>query len=66
MHQNGGSILGLKDDRPDLQIQSAPFRIKINESRTSPPNFRLIGPQTKQDRTFDEIWAVKKKLNFSF
>ena len=65
MHQNRGSILGLKDDRPDLQNQSPQCRLKINESRTSSPNFRSIGLQTKRDRTFDEIWAVKKKLCFS-
>ena len=65
MHQNRGSILGLKDDRLDLQIRSPPFRLKINESQTSSPNFRSIGPQTKRDHAFDEIWAVKKKLCFS-
>ena len=38
--------------------------MKINESRTSPTNFRSISPQAKWDRTFDEIWAVKKKTEF--
>ena len=45
-------------------IQSPLFRMKINQSWTSPSNFRSIGPQTKQDRAFDEIWAVKKKTEF--
>ena len=64
-HQNRGSVLELKDNRTELQILSPPFRLKINESWTSLPSFRSIGPQTKQDRTFDEIWTVKKKLSFS-
>ena len=64
MHQNRGSVLGLKNDHLDLQIRSPPFTLKINESQTSPPNFRSIGPQKKRDRTFDEIWAVKKNWVF--
>ena len=47
-----------------LQIRSLPFRLKINESQTSPLNFRSIGPQKKQDWTFDEVWTVKKKTKF--
>ena len=62
--QHRGTVLGLKHDLPELQNRSPPFRWKINESSTSPPNFRSIEPQTKRDQTFDEIWAVKRKTAF--
>ena len=60
-HQNISTVLGLNDNHSELQIQSSPFRLNTNESRTSPQNFRPIGPQTKRDQTFDEIWAMKRK-----
>ena len=57
-------LLSLSNDFLKLQIRSSPFRLKINESRNSPPNFSSIGPRTKWDQTFDEIWAWWEKLAF--
>ena len=51
------------------QIRCPPFRMNINKSPTSPPNFRSIEPQMNRYRLFDQIWAVKikeKKTVFFF
>ena len=50
---------------PELQIQSPPFRLEINELKISLSNFRSIGPHTKRDRPFDEIWTVKRRKEIS-
>ena len=69
LHSTEALISDYKYDLPKLQIGSPPFRMKINKSPTSPPNFRSIEPQMNRYRRFDQIWAVKikeKKTMFFF
>ena len=69
LHSTEALISDCKYDLPKLQIRSPPFRMKINKSPTSPPNFRSIEPQMNRYRPFDQIWAVKikeKKTVFFF
>ena len=69
LHSTEALISDCKYDLPKLQIRSPPFKMNINKSPTSPPNFRSIEPQMKRYRPFDQIWAVKikeKKTVFFF